>query len=68
MSKERLLSTLALVRSGIEFGAKEWNLRALTEDGDGNEKNVDLATSLMKDVHALSADLSKGTSLFCLTL
>ncbi|GAA5838208.1 hypothetical protein JCM5353_006041 [Sporobolomyces roseus] len=59
MSKERLLSTLALVRSGIEFGAKEWNLRALTEDGDGNEKNVDLATSLMKDVHALSADLSK---------
>ena len=60
MSKERLLSTLALVRSGIEFGAKEWNLRALTEDGDGSEKVVELAASLMKDVHELSAELTKG--------
>ncbi|GAA5964623.1 hypothetical protein JCM3765_007645 [Sporobolomyces pararoseus] len=60
MSKERLLSTLALIRSGIEFGAKEWNLRALREDDDDEEKqDSELASSLMKDVYDLSSSLSK---------
>ncbi|GAA5937732.1 transport protein particle complex II subunit TRS130 [Sporobolomyces koalae] len=59
MSKERLLSTLALIRSGIEFGSKRWSLRALREDGDGHEKDKELATTLMEDVYKLSATLTK---------
>ncbi|GAA5881145.1 hypothetical protein JCM16303_004817 [Sporobolomyces ruberrimus] len=60
LSKERLLSTLALIRSGIEFGAKEWSLRALREDDDDDEgKDAELAKSLMKDVYDLSGTLSK---------
>ncbi|GAA5988713.1 hypothetical protein JCM5350_001988 [Sporobolomyces pararoseus] len=60
MSKERLLSTLALIRSGIEIGAKEWNLRALREDDDEEERqDSELASSLMKDVYDLSSSLSK---------
>ncbi|GAA5902878.1 transport protein particle complex II subunit TRS130 [Sporobolomyces salmoneus] len=62
MSKERLLSTLALIRSGIEFGAKEWSLRALREDEDHeDEENKDghLATTLMKDIYDLSSTLTK---------
>lgn len=62
MSKERLLSTLALIRSGIEIGAKEWNLRALREDDDEEERqDSELASSLMEDVYDLSSSLSKGT-------
>lgn len=64
LSKERLLSTLALIRSGIEFGAKEWSLRALREDDDDDEgKDAELAKSLMKDVYDLSGTLSKGLSI-----
>lgn len=64
MSKEQLLSTLALIRSGIEYGAKEWNLRALAEDGEGREKDIEVATSLMQDVYDLSRTLSKGECSF----
>ncbi|GAA6060213.1 hypothetical protein JCM10212_002292 [Sporobolomyces blumeae] len=59
MPKERLLSTLALVRSGVEFGAKEWTMPSLHEDGDGKEKDAELAKKLMEDVHELSTTLSK---------
>lgn len=61
MPKERLLSTLALIRSGIEIGAREWSLRALREDEDHEDDNdAELATSLMRDVYELSSTLSKG--------
>ncbi|GAA5847602.1 hypothetical protein JCM3766R1_000806 [Sporobolomyces carnicolor] len=60
MPKERLLSTLALIRSGIEIGAREWSLRALREDEDHEDDNdAELATSLMRDVYELSSTLSK---------
>ncbi|KAI5476177.1 hypothetical protein MNV49_000338 [Pseudohyphozyma bogoriensis] len=52
MTKERLLSSLALIRTGVEFGGKEWKL-------DTDEDEVELARRLMKDVYDLSKTLSK---------
>ncbi|GAA5971043.1 hypothetical protein JCM21900_002788 [Sporobolomyces salmonicolor] len=62
MPKERLLSTLALVRAGIQFGSKKWELPALSDGGSGEERrvqNAKLAKQLMEDVYQLSGTLSK---------
>ncbi|GAA5867144.1 hypothetical protein JCM1840_001497 [Sporobolomyces johnsonii] len=62
MPKERLLSTLALVRAGIEFGSKKWELSALGDGGSGEERrvqNAKVAKQLMEDVYQLSSTLSK---------
>ncbi|CEQ40052.1 SPOSA6832_01657 [Sporobolomyces salmonicolor] len=62
MPKERLLSTLALVRAGIQFGSKKWELPALSDGGSGEEQrvqNAKLAKQLMEDVYQLSGTLSK---------
>lgn len=56
MPKERLLSTLALVRAGIEFGDNVWHL----EQDEGEDGAKDLAAKLMKDVYELSGGLNKG--------
>lgn len=55
MPKERLLSTLALVRAGIEFGDNVWHL----EQDEGEDGAKDLAAKLMKDVYELSGGLNK---------
>lgn len=64
MSKERLLSTLALLRAGIELGSKSWSLGL---EGDGtdsvkasNAARLELAKRLTDDVYQLSSTLSKG--------
>lgn len=61
MSKERLLSTLALVRTGVEFGGKTWGL-----DLNRGKETVrsSLADKLMKEIYDLSALLTKGSSPF----
>lgn len=61
MPKERLLSTLALVRAGIEYGSKVWRLEPVGEgDPESGER---LAKHLMDDVYSLSSGLAKGASL-----
>lgn len=64
MAKERLLSTLALIRAGVEQGARRWSLDALAEgaedDVEAEEKRAQLARALMGDVYDLSGKLSKG--------
>lgn len=65
MSKERLLSTLALVRAGIEYGSKVWSLDTLREASSSMSKeegNRVLAQRLMDQVYELSGLLLKGTS------
>lgn len=62
MPKERLLSTLALVRAGIEYGSKTWSLEPF---GDGDAESVEgLAKRLMDDVYTLSNSFAKGASSF----
>ncbi|SDA01500.1 BZ3500_MvSof-1268-A1-R1_Chr10-1g02728 [Microbotryum saponariae] len=56
MNKEELLSTLALVRAGVEFESKKWDLRGVEKEGEDEEG---LAKRLMKDVYELSKGLSK---------
>lgn len=63
MQKERLLSTLALIRSGVEFGARIWTLDVMgmsEATGAEDEGRARLAKKLMEDVHTLSKTLSKG--------
>lgn len=63
MPRERLLSTLALIRAGVELGSKEWDLDAVHEASMRFTRTEDmekLATQLMKDVYDLSSTLSKG--------
>ncbi|BGP09807.1 hypothetical protein JCM10049v2_005681 [Rhodotorula toruloides] len=60
MSKDRLLSTLALVRSGVTVGSKEWGLEPVLDHVvDWKRQNAELAKKLMDDVYQLSATLSK---------
>ncbi|BGP50119.1 hypothetical protein JCM10450v2_006030 [Rhodotorula kratochvilovae] len=60
MPRDRLLSTLALVRAGVEVGGRRWGLEALMEDEvDAREQNEELAKRLMKDVYELSGALTK---------
>ncbi|SGY18944.1 BQ5605_C014g07514 [Microbotryum silenes-dioicae] len=56
MDKEELLSTLALVRAGVEFESQKWDLRGVEKEGEDEES---LAKRLMKDVYELSKGLSK---------
>lgn len=68
LSKERLLSTLALVRTGVEFCSKQWGL-----DLNRGKETVrsSLADKLMKEIYDLSALLTKGASInphFCIAL
>ena len=63
MSRERLLSTLALIRAGVEFGSTSWSLDAVTEPSEHRSREQDsaeLAQQLMEDVYNLSSTLSKG--------
>lgn len=63
MSRERLLSTLALIRAGVEFNSKTWSLDAVEEPSELHSKEDDSATlarRLMDDVYSLSSALSKG--------
>lgn len=65
MSRERLLSTLALIRAGVEFGSKSWSLDAVEDASLHHSREqvmARLATKLMDDVYALSSTLSKGES------
>ena len=63
MPKDRLLSTLALVRAGVEYSSKIW---AIEIDDDASvalspqERTVELAQKLMDDVYSLSTMLNKG--------
>ncbi|GAA6031407.1 hypothetical protein JCM8097_005646 [Rhodosporidiobolus ruineniae] len=62
LPKDRLLSTLALVRSGMTFGSRRWSLEAVVEDGEGGggeEGERRLAEELMKAVYELSSTLAK---------
>ncbi|GEM10221.1 transmembrane protein [Rhodotorula toruloides] len=61
MPKDRLLSTLALVRSGVTVGSKDWGLEPVLDHVvDWKRQNAELAKKLMDDVYQLSATLSKG--------
>ncbi|BGP01777.1 hypothetical protein NBRC10513v2_005416 [Rhodotorula toruloides] len=60
MPKDRLLSTLALVRSGVSVGSKEWGLEPVLDHVvDWKRQNAELAKKLTDDVYQLSATLSK---------
>lgn len=61
MSRERLLSTLALLRSGVEFRSNSWRLEtAEAVDTGSGDSSVELAKKLMDDVYQLSGTLTKG--------
>lgn len=61
MPRDRLLSTLALVRAGVTYGGRTWGLEALVEEGaDVESQNEECARRLMRDVYELSATLTKG--------
>lgn len=63
MSRERLLSTLALIRAGVEFGSKTWSLDAVEDPSVHRSRGEDMTTlakKLMDDVYSLSSTLSKG--------
>jgi hypothetical protein len=63
LPKERLLTSLALVRAGIEFGSISWSLDSLrdTESPTSSpEEKKKLATQLMADVRRLASLLTKG--------
>lgn len=65
MPKERLLSTLALVRSGVEFGSPKWELDTgnTTETLlERDKRTLELAQKLMGDVAELAENLEKGGS------
>ena len=66
MTKERLLSTLALVRAGVEHGSKRWTLDppdfGTGKDEDETDRRTGLAKQLMADVYDLSGKLTKGQS------
>lgn len=66
MAKERLLSTLALIRAGVEHGSKAWALdlpdSGTGASGDDGERRTALAKQLMGDVYDLSGKLTKGPS------
>ncbi|GAA5906420.1 hypothetical protein JCM8208_004655 [Rhodotorula glutinis] len=60
MPRDRLLSTLALVRAGVTYGGKTWGLEALVEEGaEVESQNEVCARRLMRDVYDLSATLTK---------
>ncbi|KAK4048148.1 hypothetical protein OIO90_005912 [Microbotryomycetes sp. JL221] len=61
LPREQLLSTLALVRAGMELNSPSWSLGILRSQSDGTEANT--ASELMRDVHSLSQSLSKGAFL-----
>lgn len=60
MPKERLLSTLALIRAGVEYGSTLWSLDVASQLSPTIEGLSDLAKRLMDDVYSLSSLLSKG--------
>lgn len=71
MPRDRLLSTLALVRAGVTYGGRRWGVEeALLEEGmgggaDGEDVarlNEEAAGRLMRDVYELSGTLTKGVS------
>ncbi|KPV71634.1 uncharacterized protein RHOBADRAFT_56475 [Rhodotorula graminis WP1] len=60
MPRDRLLSTLALVRAGVTYGGRTWGLEALVEEGaEVHSQNEECARRLMRDVYDLSATLTK---------
>ena len=59
MEKERLLSTLALVRAGIEYGSTDWVLGDEKEQREKEHKS----SQLMAAVYELSGKLTKGESI-----
>ncbi|KAL8287387.1 hypothetical protein RQP46_003839 [Phenoliferia psychrophenolica] len=62
MPKERLLSTLALVRAGVEYTSKIWTLEIDYEASvalEPKERMAELASKLMDDVYDLSKMLTK---------
>lgn len=61
LDKDRLLSTLALVRAGVEFESKIWQLEGFGLEGE------ELAKKLMEDIYRLAGLLSKGELRFELT-
>lgn len=65
MSRERLLSTLALLRSGVEFRSNSWRLEtAGAVDTGAGKSSVELAKKLMDDVYELSGTLTKGKCVY----
>lgn len=63
MPKEKLLSTLALVRAGVEYGSKVWTVETAEHAEihlSEQERMADLAQKLMDDVYTLSSMLNKG--------
>ncbi|BGP18137.1 hypothetical protein JCM10213v2_006192 [Rhodosporidiobolus nylandii] len=63
LPKDRLLSTLALIRTGMTSQPPRWGLEAVADEGtgsgDGKARMAALAKKLMDDVYTLSATLSK---------
>lgn len=55
MSREWLLSTLALVRAGIEYDGKEWSQDHMA----GADERARLASRLVDDIRTLAAKLDK---------
>lgn len=53
---ERLLSVLALVRTGLEAGSLKWTLGTKNKDG------AHLARALLTEAETLSKQLDKGTA------
>ncbi|KAM0751302.1 hypothetical protein T439DRAFT_325449 [Meredithblackwellia eburnea MCA 4105] len=64
MPRDRLLSTLSLIRAGVEFESKDWNLdippsTVPAADLSKGERMKELAAELMQTVYKLSGLLSK---------
>lgn len=69
MPRDRLLSTLALLRAGMELNSPKWDLSILQDESKlaSEEGATSLADALVSDVKLLSQSLTKG-QLFLMAL
>ncbi|KAK4701381.1 trafficking protein particle complex subunit 10, partial [Phenoliferia sp. Uapishka_3] len=63
LPKEQLLSTLALIRAGVEYSSNVWSLSMDQDEVRNGERMEELAEGLMEDVRRLSSMLSKDARL-----
>lgn len=66
LDRERLLSSLALLRSGTEVVGRRWSLDCIADDVIGpSTARPSIARGLLDVVHRLSSSLTKGLMLSC---
>ncbi|GAA95066.1 hypothetical protein E5Q_01721 [Mixia osmundae IAM 14324] len=58
MAKDKLLSTLALVRAGMNFGIRKWSPQVVLPDRSDQPAPA-LAAALMSDIYSLASTLEK---------